>query len=177
MSSLAAPSVYIVQYYMHPHQLVELVKRLQHPAVEVCVHMDSCTDDADERAARLAASVSHVSPLRIVHGDNLHELRAYNRVARLARGELVALAQDDTMPPPTTVWIDSVLATFSAMPKLAALGLHRGATRFTYLRPAPRTAPQASGPQRLGYRGRRSSAALATRRARSPCCRGPACRK
>ena len=45
------------------------------------------------------------------------------------------------MPPPTTVWIDSVLATFSAMPKLAALGLHRGATRFTYLRPAPRTAP------------------------------------
>ena len=117
---------YVVQYYMHPHQLGELVRRLQHPQVEVLVHMDSHTT-ADLKAAK---EVEAFSPVRVVYGGNVHELRAYNRMAQLARGELIALAQDDTLPPSSIGWVDGVLATFEAMPRLAALGLHRGATRL-----------------------------------------------
>ena len=123
-----APRIsYILQYFRHPHALAEIVRRLQHPRLEVVVHADSNTT-AD--AAAFAAVRSQFPRTRLVHSANLHELRGYNKAALRARGELLAFAQDDSLPPPTTAWVDALVGVFAAVPELATVGLHRGGTSW-----------------------------------------------
>ena len=40
---------FIIQYFRHPHQLPIICSRLQHPALEIIVHLDS--DEPDDAAA------------------------------------------------------------------------------------------------------------------------------
>jgi GT2 family glycosyltransferase len=103
------------------------VRRLQHPRLEVVVHADSNTT-AD--AAAFAAVRSQFPRTIFVHSANLHELRGYNKAALSTSGELLAFAQDDTLPPPTTAWVDALPGIFAAVPELAAVGLHRGGTSW-----------------------------------------------
>ena len=129
---------YIIQYYRHPSALLELVRRLQHPRVEVVVHADSNT--SADVVAFAAVATRHPQTV-FVHSSNLHELRGYNKAVHVARGSLLAFAQDDTLPPPdASSWVDALLGIFERLPELAVLGLHRGGTlwRGSSERPKPR---------------------------------------
>ena len=93
-----APRIsYILQYFRYPHALAEIVRRLQHPRLEVVVHADSNTT---QDAAAFAAVRSQFPRTRLVHSANLHELRGYNkaapacarRAARVCAGRLAASA-------------------------------------------------------------------------------------
>jgi GT2 family glycosyltransferase len=58
--------------------------------------------------------------------DNIHEPRAYNRLARLARGQvLVLLADDDEPVDASCKWLKDVLAIFHHWPSMGVLGLRR----------------------------------------------------
>ena len=82
-----------------------------------------------DRAA-LHTVTTDFSNVQYVRSANIHELRGYNKAALRARGELLAFAQDDSLPPPTTAWVDALVGVFAAVPELAAVGLHRGGTSW-----------------------------------------------
>uniref|UniRef100_A0A7S4FC00 Glycosyltransferase 2-like domain-containing protein n=1 Tax=Chrysotila carterae TaxID=13221 RepID=A0A7S4FC00_CHRCT len=135
---------FIVEYYKHPDQLYDLCSRLQHPQLEVLIHADSNTSNDIKAFDHVAFSFSNV---RIVYSArlNVHEVRAYNRAALLARGWLLAFSQDDRIPPPAPpTWVDRVLEIYRIMPPaFAALGLHRGS--YWTWKSVPRFPMQLSG--------------------------------
>ena len=91
----------IVQYYKHPHTLMLIVERLlidPRRRVEVLVHADSNTS-ADASVLGEAQARFPTSLLRVLHSENVHELRAYNKAATHARAPLLLFAQDDYLPP------------------------------------------------------------------------------
>lgn len=111
----------IVQYFKHGHTLLDLVERLLlHPSTEVIIHADSDSAldraafaEAQSRAAALRMDEAAHDPLRLVHSNNIHEIRGYNKCARMARAPLLLFTQDDLLPPPRSDWADLVLRLFA----------------------------------------------------------------
>ena len=104
----------IVQYYKHPHTLMLIVERLlidPRRRVEVLVHADSNTS-ADASVLGEAQARFPTSLLRVLHSENVHELRAYNKAATHARAPLLLFAQDDYLPPASPLWIEFVTTAF-----------------------------------------------------------------
>ena len=98
---------FIIQYFRHPHQLPIICSRLQHPALEIIVHLDS--DEPDDAAA-LELAQRRFANVRELRSSNVHEIRGYNRAASAARGALLAFSQDDRLPPASVGWVDAVAA-------------------------------------------------------------------
>ncbi|KAG2454524.1 hypothetical protein HYH02_000371 [Chlamydomonas schloesseri] len=98
---------------------------------ELVVNVDDVESPADVEAwGELAwRSQGLVVP---VLSANVHEARAINRMAGVARGRvLVVLQDDDTLAPADCSWALPLLKQFEAMPKLGMVGLkgyRRGAT-------------------------------------------------
>ena len=60
---------------------------------------------------------------------NTHELRAYNRLALMARGAYIGFLQDDSMPPPPNVelsWLVHSASLFWRFPRAGAVGIQMG---------------------------------------------------
>ena len=57
---------------------------------------------------------------------NVHEIRAYNRMARMARGDFLLLLQGDHCLPPRGTWLRRALALFERFPRLGLLGGQMG---------------------------------------------------
>jgi glycosyltransferase involved in cell wall biosynthesis len=58
----------------------------------------------------------------LLHSNDVHEIRAYNRAVDYARGEVVCLMQDDDQPPHDGSWLAEALDVFARHPRLAVLG-------------------------------------------------------
>jgi hypothetical protein len=58
----------------------------------------------------------------IIRSNDIFEIRSYSRALDFARGEIVALLQDDDIPPPDGAWVTKALDLFDRHPKLAVLG-------------------------------------------------------
>ena len=117
----------IMQYYEHASTLTTSVHRLLlHPSTELLIHADSNT--TDDHAAFAHVRRQHGSDrLRIVHSPNIHEIRGYNKCARLARAPVLLFTQDDALPPAGPAWADFIINAFSILgPRLDALGLLSG---------------------------------------------------
>lgn len=54
---------------------------------------------------------------------NIHEIRAYNRMASLARGKYLVLLGDDDRPPQDCKWLDDMVNLFERWPGIGVLGL------------------------------------------------------
>ena len=86
----------------------DAVERL--PRVEVLVNDDSRRDHAEWlRWLRGPNSFVLSSP-------NVHEIRAYDRLARLARGDYLLLLQGDFCLPRGPRWLEQGLALFERFP-------------------------------------------------------------
>lgn len=62
----------------------------------------------------------------LIRSNDIHDSRIYNRAADLARGDLIAILQDDDLPPASDEWVRDALALFERYPQLAVLGGHQG---------------------------------------------------
>ena len=60
-----------------------------------------------------------------VLSNNLHEVHGYNRLASIARGEVMIIMQDDDMPPQSCTWLKYLLREFQRFPHLGAVGESR----------------------------------------------------
>ncbi|CAI5533839.1 unnamed protein product [Closterium sp. Naga37s-1] len=69
---------------------------------------------------------SHPSFLRVIFRHNTHEVFAFNRAASASRAPLLALLQDDLLPPASCHWLHAILHAHAAQPSLAALGYRTG---------------------------------------------------
>ena len=81
-------------------------------------------DSAEEREAWF----KNLDPLvdTIVFSPNLHEVRGYNRLAGLAKGDVIVLLQDDDLLPEHCDWLPAAVAAFRYLPDLALLGYQVG---------------------------------------------------
>ena len=57
---------------------------------------------------------------------NVHEIRAYNRMARMARGDFLLLLQGDHCLPVSSTWLTRGLKLFERFPRLGLLGGQMG---------------------------------------------------
>ena len=129
---------FIVQYYRRPALVSRIVAGLAAGARagldwgerwEILVANDGGGgDDGAAWARALSKSAGTSGSWRVVHAGNLHEIRSYARLARLARGRAVAFMQDDDVPPRHGHWIRQSLALFRKHPRLALLGGYTGKT-------------------------------------------------
>ena len=90
------------------------------PGVELLVNADTRIDAGKwMRALRGASDYLLMSP-------NIHEIRAYNRLARMARGDFLLLLQGDHCLPRDPAWLRDGLALFERFPRLGMIGGQMG---------------------------------------------------
>ena len=116
-----------LQYYRRAAALSELAAPLAShgDALEVLVHNDGASEHAAWVAA-LAGVAKHGGRTWLVHSANVHEIRGYNRLARLSAAELLAFVQDDDVPRKLSKTLDEAVSLFARYPGLALLGGWRG---------------------------------------------------
>jgi len=118
----------IIQTFHDGANARQLVRHLRHAAaaygapgaLEVLVNDDSRSDSAAWLAELTGPNDFLLS------SPNIHEIRAYNRLARLARGDYLLLLQGDHCLPPTAAWLRTGLGLFATFPRLGLLGGQMG---------------------------------------------------
>ena len=112
---------FIIQYYKRPRNIVQIVKRLkaQKGKNEILVNDDSGTE-----VGVWIRELEKGTPIRytVLVAGNIHEIRGYNRLAKLAQGRLLVLLQDDDYPSYGGRWLRHAHHLFKMNPKLGLVG-------------------------------------------------------
>jgi glycosyltransferase involved in cell wall biosynthesis len=109
----------IVQLFNKRQNIEAIVAGLLSPSIEeIIVIDDGSRDGALEILPRLLTGKNHF----IIRSNDLFEIRTYSRTLDFARGEIVALLQDDDIPPADGAWVSEALELFERHPKLVVLG-------------------------------------------------------
>ena len=102
-----------------PQQLVLRLKLMPMP-IEIIVNDDSRNGPAEWLPMLTGPNDFYVA------SPNVHELRAYDRLARMARGEFLVLLQGDFCLPSTAAWMLDAMMLFRQLPMLGLLGGNLG---------------------------------------------------
>ena len=62
----------------------------------------------------------------LLRSNDIHELRAYNLMARMFDADVTIFLQDDDIPPPICGWLRQLLLAFDEDEQLGAVGMHAG---------------------------------------------------
>jgi len=109
----------VVQLFNKRKNIAAIVAALMTPAIEeIIILEDGSSDGALEVLPSLLTGKNHF----IIRSNDLFEVRTYSRALDFARGEFVALLQDDDLPPADGEWITEAVELFERHPKLAILG-------------------------------------------------------
>ena len=112
---------FIIQYYKRPRNIVQIVKRLkaQKGKNEILVNDDSGTE-----VGVWIRELEKGDPIRytVLVSGNIHEIRGYNRLAKLAQGKLLVLMQDDDYPSYGGRWLRHAQHLFKKNDKLGLVG-------------------------------------------------------
>jgi hypothetical protein len=109
----------ILQYFKMAPNIDALARWKDCAGVEFIVNVDSDQIELDKKW--VATSADHV-----VFSRNIHETRAYNKLARMSRAPVVLFVQDDDAPPASCRYLDHVEKMFQHDPKLAVVGFNVG---------------------------------------------------
>lgn len=117
----------LVQTFGDGGNSAQLTERLHlMPGVELIVNADSAQGtDQWLRSMRGPNDYLLISP-------NIHEIRAYNRLARMARGDFLLLLQGDFCFPRDPGWLHDGLALFERFPQLGMIGGQMGFNQVPY---------------------------------------------
>ena len=139
-------ATFIMQYFNRAKTLGEifdaLAKSVKHSSIsspssftmEVLANVDSGYKKSDnwvKHALEFKKQTgNHDSPFVLSFSNDIHELRAYNRLAHVATAELLVFAQDDDKPdvtdPSSLSWLLDGLSLMRRHKDLALLGAYRG---------------------------------------------------
>ena len=109
------PRVSIAIQYFRLHLYIPLLVRWRNcDGVELLVNVDSRTSFDLEWLNTTAD--------RVVFSNNVHEIRAFNNMARMARAPIVVFVQDDMPAPMGCDWIDHMEHMFSSDARLGLVG-------------------------------------------------------
>ncbi len=73
----------------------------------------------------------------IIRANDIFEIRSYDRAIDFTRAEIIALLQDDDLPPNDAAWLTSAVELFNVYPKLAVLGGRDGVSLSPAVGPIP----------------------------------------
>jgi len=117
----------IVQSFNQVRNVFVLESRLRATSMqEFIVCEDGSLDGSHEAWLRLLVNPNDF----LLHSNDLHEIRTYNRAIGFARGAVVCLMQDDDRPPSDGAWLEQALDLFHRYPRLAVLGGWCGFDRY-----------------------------------------------
>lgn len=109
----------IVQSFNQVRNVSVLESRLRATSMqELIVCEDGSLDGSHQAWLQLLVNPNDF----LLHSNDLHEIRTYNRAIGMARGAIVCLMQDDDRPPSDGAWLDHALDLFGRYPRLAVLG-------------------------------------------------------
>jgi hypothetical protein len=112
---------FAVQYFKRPNLVQKIATQLAgyaikyNFAVEVLINDDSATEIQEWHEALKQI------PNAIVCAGNVHEIRGYNRLALMSRAQIVAVIQDDDLPPTEPNWLIQAEDNFYEHKKLALI--------------------------------------------------------
>lgn len=113
---------FILQYYKRPWMIRHFIGNLSKAAKdldsELIVNVDSFSE-GQEWAQLVNETQGWVVP---VFSANVHEARAYNRAARIARGKYLCFLQDDDIPSADPRWITDKLKVLDKYVKIGVIG-------------------------------------------------------
>lgn len=113
----------VIQSFNHRANIEAIVAGVRRTdAEELIVCEDGSVDGSDAAWRRQMDRPNDF----LIQTNDLHEIRTYNRAASLARGEVVALMQDDDIPPDDGRWVADAMRLFRAHPDLGVLGCWNG---------------------------------------------------
>ena len=126
----------MVQYFataknQHHNIIKPLVGRLiqcakvQSKSIEILINCDSGKHNNCDKAEWESVLRSGVD--KLVVSDNIHELRAYNKLAGIAKGNFFIMLQDDRLPSlkdPMCKWMADIHGAFEAHPEIACVGIN-----------------------------------------------------
>lgn len=117
----------IVQSFNQAKNIGVLEKRLRRTcADELIVCEDGSVDGSHEQwKGRLDRPNDF-----LLHSNDIHEIRAYDRAISFARGDFICLMQDDDRPPTDGKWLARAVEMFGRHPGLAVLGCWCGFNDF-----------------------------------------------
>ena len=116
----------VMQYFNRKAGVKKLLESLETFSlpIEIIVNDDSRTE------LTAFSKFSKKQPKRnsfiLAMPNDVHEIRAYNRLALMASAEIVALIQDDDYMPKGDAWLSKAISLFKKYPKLGLLGGYRG---------------------------------------------------
>ncbi|OOZ40948.1 hypothetical protein BOW53_05305 [Solemya pervernicosa gill symbiont] len=117
---IEAPKVtFVIQSFNHCDNIKMLAERLQSLPYQECI---VCEDGSVDGSLRQWLKYFNRPNDFVIHSNDLHEIRTYDRALRYANGELVCLLQDDDAPPSTSAWFDEAVSLFNRYPDLIVLG-------------------------------------------------------
>ena len=119
-----APTLsFVVLSFNHRRNIPAILDRLRLVSgAEIIVCEDGSVDGStDEWLDRLDRPNEF-----LVHSNDIHEIRAYNRAIGLARGEFVCVLQDDDIPPADDGWVRHALSLMRHDERMAILGANQG---------------------------------------------------
>ena len=109
----------MVQLFNKRENIEAIITALMAPAIEeVIILDDGSSDGALEVLPRMLTGKNHF----IIRSNDLFEVRTYSRALSFARGEFVALLQDDDLPPTDGFWVQEAVDLFERYPRLTILG-------------------------------------------------------
>jgi hypothetical protein len=154
--SSASDSITDLQVFLHPRRShwqprhtspCNRTRHIDQPRVSALIQAFGDRQNAEQLAVRLHSVPSmeiivnddsrldHAVWLRWLNGTNdivlssanVHEIRAYNRMARMARGDFLLILQGDhCIPSAGTRWLDNAFRLFEHFPRLGLLGGQMG---------------------------------------------------
>jgi len=112
-----------MQFFRRGKNIQTIMKGIKDtaPGVELLVNDDSRSD----WGAWVASMEGLPGGGFLVYSPDIHEIRGYNRLAKLARGELLVFLQDDDAPKEVS-WLLRAQSLFRHYPELHLLGGNRG---------------------------------------------------
>ena len=116
----------VMQYFNRKagvKKLLESLETLSLP-VEIIINDDSRTELA--AFSKFSKKQPKKNSFILAMPNDVHEIRAYNRLALMASAEIVALIQDDDYMPKGDAWLSKAISLFKKYPKLGLLGGYRG---------------------------------------------------
>lgn len=129
---------FMLQYFHHPASVSTIVERLY-----TCTNGRLGTGNLTGITSELLVNVDEASNLnlwrdlsrmtkagnfmKLIFNHNLHETRGYNFLKNFAESDVLVLIQDDNILHERCEWIEDIIKNFNGWPKLAAIGLWRGA--------------------------------------------------
>jgi len=115
----------VIQYFRRKSNVKSIVKGIRATVknAEVLINDDSQTD-YDEWVGSLSQA-GLTGGGYLVYSPNIHEIRGYNRLAKLASGSILVFMQDDDAPK-ATGWLKTAQMLFKSHPSMQLLGGLRG---------------------------------------------------